>query len=164
MGTQLPPPKGHSPQFSAHICCGQMARWIKMPHGMEVGLCPSDITLDGDPVPPLEKGGTVPPPIFGPCLLWPNGWMHPDATWYGGRARSRPHCARWGPSSPPSSKKRDKAPKFWSHVYCGKTAGWIKMTLRMEVGLGSGHIVLNGDQLVSPLTLQTITTSPMMSI
>jgi len=38
------------------------------------------------------------------------------------------------------------------------------MTLRMEVGLGSGHIVLNGDQLVSPLTLQTITTSPMMSI
>jgi len=24
------PPKGHSPQFSAHICCGQMAAWIKM--------------------------------------------------------------------------------------------------------------------------------------
>ena len=26
----LPPPKGHSPQFWAHICCGQMAAWIKM--------------------------------------------------------------------------------------------------------------------------------------
>ena len=32
------PPKGHSPQFSAHIYCGQMAAWIKMPLGMEVDL------------------------------------------------------------------------------------------------------------------------------
>ena len=23
---------------------------------------------------PLQKGGTAPPPIFGPCLFWPNGW------------------------------------------------------------------------------------------
>jgi len=22
------PPQGHRPQFSAHICCGQMALWI----------------------------------------------------------------------------------------------------------------------------------------
>jgi len=33
-----PPPKGHRPQFLAHICCGQMAAWIKMPLGIEVGL------------------------------------------------------------------------------------------------------------------------------
>jgi len=33
-----PPPKGHSPQFSAHICCGQMAASIKMSLGMELGL------------------------------------------------------------------------------------------------------------------------------
>ena len=33
-------------------------------------------------------------------LLWPNGWMDQDATWYGGRPRPRPHCVRWGPSSP----------------------------------------------------------------
>jgi len=25
-----PPPKRHSPQFLAHICCGQMAGWIKI--------------------------------------------------------------------------------------------------------------------------------------
>jgi len=37
-----PPPKGHSPQFSAHVCCGQMAAWIKMSLGMEVGLGPGD--------------------------------------------------------------------------------------------------------------------------
>jgi len=27
------------------------------------------------------------PSIFGPRLLWPNGWMDQDATWYGGRPR-----------------------------------------------------------------------------
>jgi len=31
------PQKGHSPQFSAHVTCGQTAGW-KMPLGVEVGL------------------------------------------------------------------------------------------------------------------------------
>ena len=30
-------------------------------------------------------------------------------------------------------------------VYCGRTVGWIKMPLDMEVGLGPCHIVLDGD-------------------
>jgi len=30
-------------------------------------------------------------------------------------------------------------------VYCGQTVGWIRMPLGMEVGLGLGHIVLDGD-------------------
>ena len=30
-------------------------------------------------------------------------------------------------------------------VYCGQTAGWIKMPLGTEIGLGSGDIVLHGD-------------------
>jgi len=29
-------------------------------------------------------------------------------------------------------------------VYCGQTVGWIKMKLDTEVGLGLGHIVLDG--------------------
>ena len=33
-----PPPKGHSPQFSAHVRCSQTAGWIKTPLGIEVGL------------------------------------------------------------------------------------------------------------------------------
>ena len=37
-GDLAPLPKGHSPQFSAHICCGQMAAWIKMSLGMELGV------------------------------------------------------------------------------------------------------------------------------
>jgi len=48
-----PPPKGHSPQFFAHICYGLMARWINMPLGRKVGLDPSNIVLDEDaPLPP----------------------------------------------------------------------------------------------------------------
>jgi len=35
-------------------------------------------------------------------------------------------------------------------VYCGQTIGWIKMKLDMEVGLGPGHIVLDGDLAPSP--------------
>ena len=30
-------------------------------------------------------------------------------------------------------------------VYCGQTAGWIKMPLGSEVGLGPDHTVLHGD-------------------
>jgi len=67
MGTQLPLPKrDKAPQFSAHVCCGQMAGWINMPLGTEVGLGADDIALDGDPAPP-KKGHS--PPLFGPCLL-----------------------------------------------------------------------------------------------
>ena len=43
-----------------------------MPLGMEVGLGPGHIVLYGDPASPREKGHS-PLPIFGACLLWPNG-------------------------------------------------------------------------------------------
>ena len=56
-GPSFPPQKGHSPQFSAHVCCGQTAGWIKMPLGTEVDLSPVDIVLDGDPSPPKKAGG-----------------------------------------------------------------------------------------------------------
>jgi len=45
-----------------------------------------------------QKGHSL--PIFGPCLLWPNGWMDQGATWYGYRSRPRRHCVRWERSSP----------------------------------------------------------------
>jgi len=46
-----------------------------MPLGMEVRLGSRDLVLDGDPAhcPPPQKWGAQ-TPIFGPCLLWPNGW------------------------------------------------------------------------------------------
>jgi len=54
------PPNGHSPQRSAHICCGQMAGRIKTPHGMELGLGPGDFLIDGDSVPLHKKGQSLP--------------------------------------------------------------------------------------------------------
>jgi len=94
------PKKGQSPQFSAHLYCGQTAGCIKMPLGVEVGLSPGDCVRWGPN--PLPKRGQS-PPIFGPCLLWPNGWMDQDATWYRVRPQPKRHCVTWGPSSP--SKK-----------------------------------------------------------
>ena len=154
-GDQLPSPKGADPQFSVHVHCGQMAGWIKMSLGMEVGLSPGDFVLDGHTAPPPQKGAEAPaqfsahfycgqtagwikmalvtevglgpghivldgdpaplpkkgaePPIFGPFLLWPNGWMHQDATRYGGRPQPRQLCVRWGPSPLP---KKGQSPQF----------------------------------------------------
>jgi len=107
--------------------------------GVQVGLGPCHIVLDGDPAPPLPKGHT--PTIFGPYLLRPNDCMDQDATWYGARPRPRRLFLRWGPRSPPL--KGGGAPKFSAHVYCGQTARWIKMALGMEVGLTD--FVLDGD-------------------
>jgi len=55
-----PPPKEHSPQFSADVYYGQMAGWIQMPLGAEVGLGPGHIVLDGDPAHPHKKKGHSP--------------------------------------------------------------------------------------------------------
>jgi len=41
-----------------------MAAWIKMPHGMELGLSPGDFVLDGNPALPSPKKGAEPPPQF----------------------------------------------------------------------------------------------------
>ena len=48
----------------------------------------------------LLKSDTARTPLFGPCLLWQNGWMDQDASCYEGRPRPRLHCVTWGPSSP----------------------------------------------------------------
>ena len=65
-----------------------------MPLAMEVPVGLGPVTVHGVQVthgvrlgpssPPKKKGAA---PIFGPCLLWPNGWMDQHATCYGGRPR-----------------------------------------------------------------------------
>ena len=67
-----------------------------MPLGMEVGIGPGHIVLDGDPPRPLQRDSARPP-------------------------------------------------QFSAHIYCGQTAGWIKMALGTELGLSSGDFVLDGD-------------------
>jgi len=76
MGTHTLPQNGRSPQFSAHVNCGQTTAcfaWIKMPLGTEVGLGLRDVVLDGDPAPPPIKGHS--PPIVCQCrLCQTTGW------------------------------------------------------------------------------------------
>jgi len=42
-----------------------------------------------------------------------------------------------GKSAPP---EKGHNPHFSADIYCGQTAGWIKMPLRTKVGFGPGHI------------------------
>ena len=62
MGTQLPSQKrgrAPSPQFLAHVYCGQTAGWIKTPLGTEVDLGPGHFVLDGFPA--IGERGTADP-------------------------------------------------------------------------------------------------------
>jgi len=118
-GPSSPSKKWHSPQVLAHVCCGQTAGWIKMPLRREVCLGPGDIVLDEDPAPPNKGHNT---PLFGPCLLWPNGWIDQDAIRYGGRLRPRLQCIRWGPSSP----EWDTAAPSFRPVSCGQTVTHLR--------------------------------------
>jgi len=105
------------------VYCGEMVEWIRMPLGMEVGLGPGHIVLNGElgPGSPLKKGGRAQPsPLFGPCLLWPNGWMDQDVTWYRDRSRPRPHCVTWRPNSP-AMERGTATPTLLAHVYCRQT-------------------------------------------
>jgi len=121
------PKGGRDPQFLAHVYCGQTAGWTKMPFGMEVGLGPGQNVLDGNPATPHPNGHS--PPILGPYMLWPNGWIVQDATWYGGRPRSEQHCVRWGPRSP--SPKGAQPPVFgpclvWPNSWMDQDVTWYR--------------------------------------
>jgi len=50
----------------------------------------------------------------------------------------------------PFQKGGGAPPQFSAHMYCGQTAGWIKVALGMEVGLGPGQIVLDGEPAPLP--------------
>jgi len=106
---------------------------------MEVGLGPGEFVLHGDRAPPPQRGQNS--PIFGPCLLWPNGWIDQDST--GGGPRSRLYCANEDPAALP--QKGAEPLQFSAHFYCGQTAGCIKMPLGMKVGFGPGDFVSDGD-------------------
>jgi len=111
-GDPAPPRKtGHSsppPHFGPwalwpNSCMDRDATWylyikwhLDPPSRLATGCrhWPMRHVLDGNPAPHPKKGTS---PIFGPCLLWPNGWMDQDATWYGGGPRPRPHRIRWRP-------------------------------------------------------------------
>jgi len=124
--------------------------------GKEAGLGPGHIVLDGDPV------GTQPPqqplPTFGPCLLRPNG--HPSQQLLSSCTNGRPkrlavyyrtvvcHCVCLS----------------ITFMYCGQTAGWIRMPLGTKVGLGLGHTVSDGDPVPTEVGTVPLTFGACLSL
>jgi len=97
--------------------CGQTVGWMKL--GLEVDLGPGHIRWGSSSPqrstevgllprrhcvrwrpssPPQKKGGAN--PQFSAMSIVPNGWMHQDTTWYGGRPWPMRLCVRWGSSFP----------------------------------------------------------------
>jgi len=78
-----------------------------------------------------QKGGTA-PPIFGPCLLWPNGWMDQEATWYGDIHRPGHIMLDRDPL------KRSTAPNFrlcllWPNGWMDRDATWYEGRPRLRL-------------------------------
>ena len=118
---------------------------------MEVGLSPWDFVLDRDPAPYRKRGE---PPIFGRCLLRPNGCMDQDVTWYGGRSRPRRHCVIWGPSNPSPERGPSPLPNFWPMSIVPKRLDGSRWHLTWRWTLvQAGHIVVDGDP--APLAQKT---------
>jgi len=141
MVTQLSSPKGaqRPPPFSAHVYRGQMAGWIKMALGMEVGLGPGHIVLDGGTHLPSPKKEQSPQFSAHFSCGQTAGWTKMALGMEVGLGPG--DCVRWGPSSP---EIRHSPSQFLAHVYSGQMAGWMKTPLGTEVDLDPGHIVLQG--------------------
>jgi len=151
-GSRCPLPKrGQTPQIFGTCLLCQTSGWMKLILGMVVGLSSGEFVLDGDPASPSPKGEQSPLQIFGPCLLRPNGWMDEAGTWHRGRPQPRRLCVGWGPSPlPPKGGGASPPSQFSAHFYRGQTAACIKMPLGIELGLGSGDFVLDGDPAPPP--------------
>ena len=110
--------------------------------GIEVGLDPSDIVLDGDPAPLPQKRGAQPPNFRSLSIVAKRLCVSDqNTTWYGG-SLSLGDIELDGDPAPPPLKGH--SPQFSANVRCGQTAGWTKMPLGMEVGLDPGVVVLDG--------------------
>jgi len=112
--------------------------------GMEVGLGPGHIVLDGEPAPLPKKGQS---PQFSAHF-----YCHQTAGWIkmalGMEVGLGPgDFVSDGDRATPRTEGTPTTTQFLAHVYCGQTAGWMKTPLGTEVDLGPCHIVLDGSQL-----------------
>jgi len=68
--------------------------------GVQLGLDPGHIVLDGDPLPLSER---------------PNGWMNETGAWHGDRPQLKRLCVRWGPRPLPQ-KGAEPPSQFSAHI------------------------------------------------
>jgi len=83
--------------------------------------------LYGDPAPPRPKRGTA--HNFGPCLLWPTGWIDQDGTWYGDRPQPQATLCQLGTQLPLTKKGHSPSPIFgpcllWANDWMDQDATW----------------------------------------
>jgi len=67
-------------------------------------------------------------------ILWPNSWMDQNETWRGGRPQRRPHCVRWGPSSPPPKVAQpcNFGPcLLWPNGWMDQDATWLLTSFKL---------------------------------
>ena len=124
------------------VYCGQTVERIQMKLGVEVGLGPDHIVLDGDPA-PSPKEGTAPQFSAHICCGQMAGWIKMPL---GTEVDLGPGdiVLDGDPARPPKGRHSNQHPQFWP-TCCGQTAAWIKVPLGTGVGLGPGHIVLHED-------------------
>jgi len=103
------------PARGAHVCCGHSR--------------PSQLLLSSCENQPACMAVSLSYPVCNVGVLWQNGWVDQDETWHGGRPLPRPHCARWGPSSP--SPKKGHTPNLilgpcllWPNGWMDQDATW----------------------------------------
>jgi len=86
-------------------------------------------------------------PVCNVCVLWPYGWTDQDETWHGARPMYRPsHIVQDGDPAPLPKMGAQQSSNFLP-MYCGQTAGWIKMPIGLEVYKARPRrLVLDGDQ------------------
>jgi len=129
------------------VYCGQMVGWIKMKLGMQVGLGPGHMVLDGDPAPPPPKKGQTPQFSAHICCGQMAGWIKMPL---GREVGLSPSDIVLDGDPAPLPPKGSRASSFQAHVYCGQMAGWIKMPLGWEVCISPSDIVLDGDPAPLP--------------
>jgi len=117
METQLPSPKGaQPPNFRPISVVAKRLDGLRWHLVWREASAQATLYSMGTKLPP-EKRAHPPHIIFGPCLLWSNGWIDEDVTWYGSRPRPSCHIVLDGV---PTLRERGTAPPLFSaYVYCG---------------------------------------------
>jgi len=144
-GPSSPSPKGHSPQFSAHICCGQMAGWINMPLGIDVGLGSRDCVRWG-PSCLFPKTGAERPPQLSPMSIVAKQ-LHESRCDLVRRYSLGQSTLLHGDAA---TSQKTAHPQFSAYVHCSQTVAYIRIPLGTEVGHGLGDIVLDGEPTPLP--------------
>jgi len=115
-----------------------------MPLGMEIGLGPSHIVLDGGLAPQFSAH------VCGKTA----GWLKMPLNWYGDKPHSRRHCIGWGPRPPSPSAKRcggTADPSTFPSMSIVAKLRWMDQDATWHGGRPRpGHIVLDGDPAAPP--------------